>query len=52
MEKRNIEEELRTLLAEYLEKCRENRSISFQGSVAEMAWEIEHHTEFITDDVC
>lgn len=49
---KTVEAELRTLLSEYLELCREKRSYSFQGAVSEMAWEIEHDIENIEEDVC
>lgn len=49
---KDIEFDLRELLSEYCDACREKRQISFQGAVSEMAWEIEHKTDDITEDVC
>ena len=42
---KEVEHDLRTLLSEYLEICREHRTYSFQGAVSEIAWEVEHNID-------
>lgn len=49
---KEIEAEMRDLLDEYYRACLESKSISFQGAVSDMAWDIEHEIEDITEDVC
>jgi len=48
---KEIEADLYKLLDEYLEACLATTSISFQGAVSEMAWEVEHEVDDITEDV-
>lgn len=49
---KEIEADLYKVLEEYHIACMQKPSISFQGAVSEMAWEVEHEIEDITEDVC
>ncbi len=49
---KDIEADLYKVLSEYCEATKEHPHISFQGMVSELAWDIEHEIEDITDDVC
>ena len=41
----DIETDLKALMSEYLDYCNNRSSLSFQGSISEMAWEVEHDPE-------